>query len=290
LIRTSRRDVRFLSTSNSLVLAMRISRSLYRSTLVAALVAPVLFSQRANAQETDRNAFDYTASLAAGHTVNIRNVNGGIEVERSTSDRVEIRAEKRWRRGDPDDVRIVQVAGRAGDIMVCALWNDAECTADGIKSTRRNSWNDRNDVSVHFTLRVPDGVHVSVNTVNGGIVVERVSGTVDAITVNGNIDARSTDGPVSARTVNGSINAAMGSLGSDDLRYDTVNGTITLELPSGSNADLDISTVNGSVNTDFPVTVQGTISRKRLRGTIGAGGRSLKASTVNGSVSLRRPD
>ncbi len=268
---------------------MLVPRLFHRSALVAALIASALIANRAHAQETDRNAFSYDASLASGRTVNIRNVNGGIEVERSASNRVEIRAEKRWRRGDPDDVRIVQVAGRDGDIMVCALWNEAECTADGIKSTRRNgSWNDRNDVSVHFTLRVPDGVHVSVNTVNGGIVVERVSGTVDAITVNGSIDARSTDGPVHARTVNGSINAAMGSLGSDDLRYETVNGAITLELPSSINADLDISTVTGSVNTDFPVTVQGTISRKRLRGTIGAGGRSLKASTVNGSVSLRR--
>jgi len=267
---------------------MRLSHLLHCSTLVAALIAPVVLPQRVQAQETERNAFSYDAALATGRTVNIRNVNGAIAVERSTSNRVEIRAEKRWRRGDPDDVRIVQVAGRDGGIMVCALWNDAECTADGIKSTRRNSWNDRNDVSVHFTLRVPDGVHVNVNTVNGGIVVERVSGMVDAVTVNGSIDARSSDGPVHARTVNGSINAAMGSLGSDDLRYETVNGAITLELPSSINADLDISTVNGSVNTDFPVTVQGAISRKRLRGTIGAGGRSLKASTVNGSVSLRR--
>ncbi len=267
---------------------MLISRLLFRPALAAALLAPALLPTQVHAQEIDRNAFSYDASLSSGRTVNIRNVNGGIEVERSTSGRVEIRAEKRWRRGDPDDVRIVQVAGRDGDIMVCALWNDAECTADGMRSTRRNSWNDRNDVSVHFTLRVPDGVHVNVNTVNGGIVVERVAGTVDARTVNGSIDARSTRGPVHAKTVNGSIKAAMGSLGSDDLRYETVNGGITLELPSGVDADLDISTVNGSVNTDFPVTVQGTISRKRLRGTIGSGGRALKASTVNGSVNLRR--
>lgn len=268
---------------------MRTFRPLHRSALVALLVAPLLLPTPVHAQETDRNAFSSDASLAPGHTVNIRNVNGSIAVERSTSGRVEIRARKQWRRGNPDDVRVVQVAGRGGDIMVCALWNDAECTADGIKSTRRNgSWNDRNDVSVHFTLRVPDGVHVSVNTVNGGIVVERVAGTVDANTVNGSIDARSTRGPVHAKTVNGSITAAMGALGNDDLRYETVNGAITLELPSSLNADLDISTVNGSVNSDFPVTVQGTISRKRLRGTIGSGGTSLRASTVNGSVHLRR--
>lgn len=259
-----------------------------RTARAAAILIAIADPVSAHAQEVERDAFTYNASLASGRTVSVRNVNGRIAVERSTSGRVEVRAAKQWRRGDPDDVRIVQVAGRNGGIMICALWNEAECTEDGIRGTR-NSWrNDRNDVSVHFTLLVPDGVNVDVTTVNGSINVERVAGTVAAKTVNGNIDARSTSGPVHAKTVNGSIRAAMGTLGNDDLRYETVNGAITLELPRGTDADLDISTVHGSVNTDFPVTIQGSISRRRLRGSIGAGGHVLKASTVNGSVNLRR--
>lgn len=248
----------------------------------------VVAPRAAQAQEVERNAFSYTGQLDAGRTVHVRNINGAISVERSTSGRVEVSADKRWRRGDPANVRIVQVAARDGGIMVCALWNDAECTDDGIRgnSSIRNGRD--NDVSVQFTVRVPDGVHVNMQTVNGGVDIDDVSGMVEVKTVNGSIDARSTGGPVHAQTVNGSIAAAMSSLGGEDLRYSTVNGAITLELPANSNADLDISTVNGSVNTDFPVTVQGSISRKRLRGTIGSGGRELKASTVNGSVTLKR--
>ncbi len=264
-------------------------RFLRHATIGAALLAPVLFTGTANAQNRDRDAFSYNGTLSAGRTINIRNVNGEIEVQRSSSGRVEIHAEKQWRRGDPDDVRVVQVDGRNGDLMVCALWHDAECTADGIRNPRNRSRNNRNnDVAVHFTVRVPDGVHVNVHTVNGGVEVDGTTGVVDAYTVNGNVTARSTGGPVRAKTVNGSIKASMGALGRDDVRYETVNGSITLELPSNVNADLDVSTVNGSVNTDFPVTVQGTISRRRLRGSIGSGGRELKATTVNGSVNLRR--
>ncbi len=265
-----------------------MTRTLLSATFAAVMLTAVATPASAHAQQRESDAFSYTGAVSAGRTVHVRNVNGEIAVERSTSGQVEIRAEKRWRRGDPDDVRVVQTTSADGGLMVCALWNDAECTADGIRGTYNRRNNDRNDVSVHFTVRVPDGVHVNMQTVNGGVEIANVSGMVDAATVNGNIDARSAGGPVHAKTVNGSIRASMGALGSDDLRYSTVNGGITIELPSNVNADLDVSTVNGSVNTDFPVTVQGTVSKRRLRGTIGSGGRALKASTVNGSVTLRR--
>jgi hypothetical protein len=263
-------------------------RQTTRLLLAAALVWPLVPLTPAAAQERDADAFRYSGTVPAGRTVHIHNVNGAIEVERSRGAEVEVRAEKRWRRGDPDDVRVVQLAGRNGDLVVCALWHDAECNENGIRSRRRTSWNDRNDVSVTFTVRVPDGVHVALRTVNGNVTADDIRGTVEATTVNGSITARSTRGPVVANTVNGSIKATLGSLGSDDLQYTTVNGGITLELPADASAELDLNTVNGAVSTDFPVTVQGSISRKRLRGTVGDGGRRLKASTVNGGITLKR--
>lgn len=271
------------------VFASRRWRRAVDAVAVVSVSASLLVAPRAaQAQEVERDAFSFRGQLAAGRTVHVRNINGAISVERSTSGRVEVSADKRWRRGDPDNVRIVQVAARDGGIMVCALWNDAECTENGIRGNSSMKNGRDNDVSVQFTVRVPDGVQVNMQTVNGGVEIDDVSGMVEAQTVNGSIAARGTGGAVRAETVNGAINASMSSLGGEDLHFSTVNGAITLELPANSNADLDISTVNGSVSTDFPVTVQGSISRKRLRGTIGSGGRELKASTVNGSVTLKR--
>jgi len=109
------------------------------------------------------------------------------------------------------------------------------------------------------------------------------------VTVNGSITARSAGGPVYAKTVNGSINVSMGPVGrTDELEYETVNGSITLEFPSNFGAELELSTVNGRVSTDFPVTMSGTLSSRRLRGTIGDGDTRVRASTVNGSVTLRK--
>lgn len=235
------------------------------------------------------NAFTWNGSIPSGRRILIKNINGPIEVERSTSGRVEVTAEKRWRRGNPEDVRIEQ--RKIGDeVLICALWTeDSRCEESGIQTPRNSRWNERNDVSVHFLVRVPEGVRVDVNTVNGGLTVSGVTTDVRASTVNGSIEARSAGGPVRAKTVNGSIRVSMGSMGSaDDLEYESVNGSITLELPSNFGAQLELSTVNGRVSTDFPITVSGTLSPRRLRGTIGSGSTRLRASTVNGSVALRR--
>ena len=47
-------------------------------------------------------------------------------------------------------------------------------------------------------------------------------------------------------------------------------------------------TLNGHISTDFPITSQGTLSRRRLDGVIGGGGRELRLKTVNGNVEIRR--
>ena len=92
-----------------------------------------------------------------------------------------------------------------------------------------------------------------------------------------------------ASTVNGSIRGTMGAAGwQEGLTFHTVNGSITLELPPDFSAALRASTVNGEISTDFPLSATGRISRRQVTGTIGAGGRRIDLSTVNGSVRLRR--
>ena len=259
-------------------------------TAFAVLMSATLLAPTADAQDRRRDdAFAWSGRIPSGNAIRIHNINGGIEVLRSSSGRVEVSGEKRWRRGDPDDVRIEQKSF-GDDVVICALWTpNSSCEERGIRSERNSKWNDRNDVSVHFTVRVPEGVRVVLNTVNGGIEVRDVTTEVDARTVNGSITARSAGGPVRARTVNGSIDVSMGSLGrAEDLEYETVNGAITLELPSNFGAELELSTVNGRVTTDFPITISGTLSPRKLRGTVGDGPTRVRASTVNGSVTLRR--
>lgn len=258
---------------------------------VAFAAASLSIAAPSYAQDRDRqrddNAFRWEGRIGEGNWLRIRNMNGAIRVEESSASDVEVRATKTWRRGDPDDVRF-EVVRSGNDVVICALWSEsATCDGDGAMRGRNRSNN--NDTNVEFIVRLPRGVRVDTRTVNGGITIDRAGAEVLARTVNGSINANTLRGPVSATTVNGSIRVRMESLaGSGDLSYETVNGSVHLELPEGLGAELDVSTVNGSIRSDYPVTISGEISRRRLQGRIGNGGRQLRLKTVNGSVQIRK--
>lgn len=265
------------------------SRSLHRATLLAG--ALLLVAAPAAAQRADET-IDWDGEIARGRTVYVKNLNGAVTVEPASGRTVEIEARKRVRRGDPAFVRVEvrRVGSGDGDVLACALWGaDATCSADDYRTRDRRGGNgNRNDISVEFVVRVPEGVRLNLSTVNGALDIRGATDAVKASTVNGGIQASSLGGPVTASTVNGSITVRMGETGTEDLRYSTVNGSITLEVPASFDADLQMSTVNGAIDSDFPLTVQGRMNARSLRATVGRGGRALVVSTVNGSVRLRR--
>lgn len=263
-----------------------------RLTIIAACAAIAAFTPIAGAQESARDdSFKYTGAIEAGRTVFVRNLNGGVRVESGTGAEVEVRAEKRWRKGDPKDVKITAEKTARGDILVCVIYVDrnTRCDEDGYSARGNNSWNNRNDVSVDVTIRLPKGVKVDVSSVNGGLDIAGATAAVKARTVNGGIQASSASGPVNAKTVNGGITVKAGAIGDGPAEYETVNGSITLELPESTNADITMRTVNGSITSeDFPITVQGRFDRQRISGKIGKGGPEISVSAVNGSIRLRR--
>ncbi len=261
--------------------------------LIAACAAVAILAPMVGAQDSQRDdSFKWSSGIDAGRTVFVRNLNGGIHMESATGATAEVRAEKRWRRGDPKDVKVTAEKTARGDILVCVIYvnRNTRCDEEGydVRGGDRD-WGNRNDVSVEVTVFLPKGVKTDASTVNGALTIAGASADVKVRTVNGGIDAASTSGPVSAKSVNGSIRVRAGTVGAGPVEYETVNGSITLELPAALNANVELSTVNGSVTSDdFPITVVGRIDRRHLRGTIGKGGPDMKVSTVNGSIRLRK--
>jgi hypothetical protein len=276
-----------------------MQRSRIHLLSVAAVATATAFGpltlQAQRTDRTEREAFTWAGKIPEGRWINVHNLNGTVEVERGTSDKVEVTATRHTRRGDPNYVRFeVKKYGPSDqDVLICALWGEnSECDEDGIRN--RNDRNDRrgnreNEVSVEFRVKVPKGVRVGAHSVNGEVRVEDVSAEVDAESVNGSVVVSTMGGPVNARTVNGSVRASMGKFDmNSDLQFSSVNGTVIAEFASEINADVDLSTVNGRFLTDFPVTISGRIDPRRLRATLGRGGPRIRLSTVNGNVELRK--
>jgi putative adhesin len=252
---------------------------------VAAAAALLLSPAQALAQD-----FRWHGAVPQGKAIEIKGVNGDIRAEPSGSNEVEVVAEKRAQKDDPDSVRI-EVVPHAGGVTICAVYparNGARPNECAPGSGGRNNVQN-NDVTVRFTVKVPAGVNLIGTTVNGEVEAERLNGDLELTTVNGSVNF-STTGGARASTVNGSIRGEMGRADwSDTLKMSTVNGSITLTLPTSLSTELRASTVNGDINVnDFPVTVQGRVSRHKLEGIIGGGGRTLSLDSVNGSITLKR--
>ena len=85
-----------------------LARFATRRTSVAALAiaASLMAVGTADAQQksNDRD-FSWDGKITNGRWLYVRDLNGSIRVEKATGDRAEVTAVKRWRRGNPEDVR-----------------------------------------------------------------------------------------------------------------------------------------------------------------------------------------
>lgn len=232
--------------------------------------------------------FRWSGNLAAGKTLEIRGINGSIRATPAGGREALVTARKRSRKSDPAEVEI-KVVDHAGGVTICAVYPSPrsgrpnQCLPGG---EGRNDSRD-NDVEVEFEVRVPSGVTLEATTVNGDIRADDLPGDAHLSTVNGDVDVGAA-GTARGTTVNGSITARLGRGDwTGTLEFTTVNGGIEVSLPQGIGTDLEASTVNGSVDSDFPVTVQGRMNPRTMRGRIGAGGRTLHLTTVNGNIRIR---
>lgn len=274
------------------------------AALAIAVAAPALGAQQQYGRDSDTWRWD--GRVENGRWMTIFNINGSVDFIPSTDNMVHVLAEKRSNGREMDDIHyeVVQVGG---NVTICAIWNDnARCDDNGIHQIRRNENNETHS-SVKFTVRVPRNVKVGAhsvnggvsvrdvgqevmaNTVNGGVSVRNSLGPVKATTVNGGVDVNTSMGPVSAQTVNGNVDARMASLqGDDDMSFKTVNGSVTITVPASFDARFRFDTVHGGIDSDFPMTLTGRFGPRHASGTIGSGGRDIRASSVNGSIELRK--
>jgi putative adhesin len=279
-----------------------------RTKIVAALAfmlaAPALGAQQQYGRDSDTWRWD--GRVDAGRWMSVINVNGSVDFSPSTDNMVHLVAEKGSNGRRMDDIHF-EVVQAGGNVTICAIWNNSSrCEDGGTSSLRRNENND-NHSTVKFTVMVPRGVRIGAhsvnggvsvrdvgaevraNTVNGGVTVRNTSGPVRANTVNGGVDVNTAAGPVTAETVNGNVDARMASLqGDDDMTFKTVNGSVSIYVPASFDAKFRFDTVHGGINSDFPMTLSGRFGPRHASGTIGNGGRDLRASSVNGSIELRK--
>ena len=202
--------------------------------------------------------------------------NGGIAVQGGdrgeTVVHARVTAEASSEAGARDLARRVRIV-TAGDSVY----------ADGPRGGRGSSWH------VSYVVEVPRRTDLAVMAHNGGVEVRGVTGRMDLSTENGGMSLTDLGGDVRARTTNGGLRVRLGGARWDGqgLDAETHNGGVRLEIPDGYAARLETGTVNGGFQTAIPITVQGRVGRQ-LSTDLNGGGPTIRATTRNGGVELRR--
>lgn len=236
---------------------------------------------------TLRESFDRTLPLREGGRIVLENTNGKILVEGWDQDEVSVRAEKIVKAGSRDEaakiMKRVRIDVEAEEDRV-AIYTHIPRRKDGF-------WDwilgDRVQVTVEYHLRVPKRLLLNVETVNGGVTVRSVRGTIQVASTNGGVRIHEAGGQIEVRTTNGGIEAEIVELAErEDMDFKTTNGGIRVYFPEDLRAYVEAKTTNGSVTTDFPVEVRGEVSGKRFEGTINGGGGRIQLKTTNGSIKI----
>lgn len=250
-------------------------------SLACALVmfAPALATAQTN--------WTWHKTLAAGRTIEIKNISGDISATPASGSEVEVIAR---RHGSGSEARI-NVEEHAYGVTICTLYDSGEDCQD-LNGSRHDRWHDGDNQDVDFEIRVPRGVVFEGHSVTGDVTATNLTADVDAGSVSGSVRV-ATSGIAHASSVSGSVHARIGRNDWNDLAFSTVSGNIVLELPADLNTDVKFNTLSGNFDSDWPITITSS-SRNRygprdgLRGTIGSGGRQLSVSTVSGSLELHK--
>jgi len=107
---------------------------------------------------------------------------------------------------------------------------------------------------VDYRITLPSRARLELETVNGTVEVDGVTGRMRVECVNGSVRIRRAAGEVTASTVNGAIRARYGPVEPGGRhRFSTTNGSIDVELPEKTGGRLEARTINGRVTCDLPL-------------------------------------
>jgi DUF4097 and DUF4098 domain-containing protein YvlB len=272
-----------------------------------ALLATGLFAATVHAD-------DYTKSFTVANRASVRveTSDGSVSVTTSDTQQVEFRVEYHG-----------YVLNKSLQIESNQRGDEVELTA-----RIPNNWHFSIGTirRLHIEVRMPKNADLQVRTGDGSIKANDLSGTIDLHSGDGSLIVSSLKGAVRLHTGDGSIEGSDldgkcdavsgdgrirlagrfdvlsaksgdGSVGVDALHGSKLDsgwnissgdGSIDVSLPGDLPVNIDASTGDGHISSDIPITMEGIISKSRVRGKMNGGGSTLTIHTGDGSIHLKQ--
>lgn len=254
--------------------------------IVLALGSLPMLAQTTQLNCDDRNSFnrlighceikEQTMAAPKGSIRIDPGMNGGVRVNGWDRNEVLVRAKIETAAETDSEARgmvsAIRFASGAGEIH-----------AEGPSMDRNHNW------SVSYEIFAPRQSDLNLKTHNGGIHLADLRGNIEFDALNGGVTLQRLAGDVHGHTTNGGLHVELAGNRWDGqgMNVDTTNGGVKMDIPSSYSAHIETSTVNGGVDVEFPVTVKGRID-KNLSFDIGSGGPTVRVTTTNGGVRIRK--
>ncbi len=132
------------------------------------------------------------------------------------------------------------------------------------------------DIALPFTAHTGSGGIQADLTGNGNADVESGSGDVRLRGLRGGLRARTGSGDV---TVEGDVQGGWS--------LHTGSGSVRMSVGSGQGFNLYAHTGSGTIHSDLPITVQGSLNRHELKGSVRGGGPEVEVSTGSGDIEIK---
>lgn len=219
-------------------------------------------------------------TVRPGATLDIRETNGTIRIEAIDGDKVEVKATKIVRAPDEAAAKAALADFRIGETS-SADRVELDSTTRGISLTIGLSR------SVNYDVKVPRSINLVLKGTNGNIEVDGVAGQLRVTTTNGRVVATGLEAGAEVEATNGLIRLEFARFGNDGVRCDTTNGAIRVTLPRDAKARLSARVSNGRIRTENLQIDATEESRRRLEGTLGGGGATVRLETTNGAIDIR---
>jgi len=215
-----------------------------------------------------------TFPLVSGR-LNVESTNGGIEVIGEDRHDIALEARVSARAGSQSDA--------AGILHEITIATGGTVEAHGPKVYGSRNW------SVSYKLHVPHHLAANLHTLNGGLTLAAIEGTIRGETTNGGLTIDHLAGDVEISTTNGGVHATLDGPTWQGPRLDlsTTNGAISVSVPANYSAHLKAETTNGSISLNHPAADQSGVHRHEIDTNLGSGGPTISFTTTNGGISIQ---
>ena len=163
-------------------------------------------------------------------------------------------------------------------------------------TVRAEGVSEENGWSVSYQILVPRSTNLNLTTMNGGIHISDVEGTIEFKAKNGGIHLSNLAGDVRGKTTNGGLHIELtgNTWKGNGIDVETTNGGVHLSMPENYGARFETRTVNGGFKSDIAALAveketdengyrkQGVNINKEING----GGALVRVVTTNGGVKI----